>query len=300
MSGTAPSISTSGAGTIADNHVQEEGGRIYGTTTTVEVSPSRVRFADPADSAYRLQILPATGEMNWADGTTLHGRLLREANGQVVFRQDVAGQTRFTVANYTTGVSGAANIRVSSGLTSSANYNYAEIYATDSGYTTGGTRFNGRLVFAPAKVGSNTDNGVAFYLATVGSTLDYYIGGLTRSGRWESDGSLSVEAGFNTTPATLQTLTADDQSVTATSKSLVRITSDSATATARTFTIGAGRSGQTLILFWTGTGVSGELLSTGNVSLTGTWTPDSVGDNLHLIYDSATSEWYETSRVNIP
>lgn len=304
LSGGAPVITQSGAGTVADNFVQDETGRVYGASSSVEVNPSRVRFSSPSDSAYRLQIQPASGEINWGDGSVLNGRLVREGNGQVAFRQDQAANTRFTIANYTTGSSAAANLRISSGGASSANFNYGEIYATDSAtYTVAGTRFNGRLIFTTGRVGTNVDNGMAFYLPStnVNSTLDYYIGAaLNRSGRWEFDGSFSVERGFNTVPGGLVTLATDDAVITTQTNSVIRIISDSGVATDRTFTLSAGRSGQRLMLFWATNSVSGELVSGAGTALTATWTPNSQGDNIQLIWDSASSSWYETSRIDIP
>jgi len=77
----------------------------------------------------------------------------------------------------------------------------------------------------------------------------------------------------------------------------IRLTSDNATATNRTFTLTSGPvDGYVLKICLVGTGLNkAELLSTGNASLTGTWTA-AVGDYLTLQWDALSAVWRETGR----
>lgn len=88
------------------------------------------------------------------------------------------------------------------------------------------------------------------------------------------------------------TLVADNTIVDVSAASLLRLSSDSATATTRTFTLTAPTNGYTklTILFMSATN-SCELLSTGNAKLQSTWTP--------LQYESLFLQWDGTFWVEI-
>lgn len=295
---TAPTITAVGGATCSANFVENDYGKIYGQTANVSDTTSLTEYSATGDSGYRLQINNANGELRWGNGTAMQLRLLyNNAEGALSMRQDFAGTTRFAVQNFTTGVAGAASFRTSSGAVSVSNYNYGDIFATDSTYTTGGTRFNGRLNFQTAKVGSSVDNGFVFYTASATGTFDVYAGSLTLGFRVESDGSISANQGFNSIPATAVTLTADNQVVTVTSVSTLRITSDNTTSTDRTFTLSNGRSGQVLRIMWVSGTNKGELATTANCLLGSTWTPTVYGSNLTLMWDTAASRWYEMARA---
>jgi len=99
-------------------------------------------------------------------------------------------------------------------------------------------------------------------------------------------------------------LNADDLVLNPRLTPFLRIVSDNATATSRSFSLFAGSyMGQIiyLTLVPTTAGVStgkAELLSTGNVSLTGgTWTA-SVGDTLQLMWDGTSGLWREIARAS--
>lgn len=108
-----------------------------------------------------------------------------------------------------------------------------------------------------------------------------------------------IGGGFVTTPTAVN-LTADDQSLTLTSTSHVRLTSDNTTADQRTFVLADGNAdGQHLVLEWNELNASGagELADSGNANLSAAWTPD-LGDTLSLRWNNAGSEWREVSRSN--
>ena len=94
---------------------------------------------------------------------------------------------------------------------------------------------------------------------------------------------------------TAVSITADNQSVTTTQLSFIRLTSDSATAPDRTFTLSNGLQGQILVLKWTHATNRAELANSGNVLLSAAWTPDQ-NDTLTLIWDNAESKWTEMAR----
>lgn len=114
-----------------------------------------------------------------------------------------------------------------------------------------------------------------------------------------SPGSVKIVGAFANTPTAVD-LTADDQSLTLTGTSHVRLTSDNTTATNRTFVLGDGNAdGQKLILEWNEAVASGagELADSGNANLSATWTPD-IGDTIELTWNSTASEWREISRTD--
>jgi hypothetical protein len=109
------------------------------------------------------------------------------------------------------------------------------------------------------------------------------------------DGNLDVGQAF---PALARTvlLTADDTAVQIDTQTLLLIGSDSTTATARTFTLGASKvgSGHLLRIVWnTASSFTGQLVDTGTMRLQGDWRP-LAGDSLVLIWDG--TNWNEVSR----
>jgi len=91
-------------------------------------------------------------------------------------------------------------------------------------------------------------------------------------------------------------LTADNQAVTATGVGVILLTSDDATATARTFTLTASTLvGHTVTLVWDDTD-AGELADSGTQKLNGIWTPLARYAILVLVSDG--TNWIETSRKN--
>lgn len=90
-------------------------------------------------------------------------------------------------------------------------------------------------------------------------------------------------------------LTADNQVVDPTGVTYLQISSDSTTATQRTFTLQQpGLVGQDLVLeFMTGSSTTCELLDTGAMRLAGNWTPTQY-DTLWLMSDG--TNWLENSR----
>ena len=116
------------------------------------------------------------------------------------------------------------------------------------------------------------------------------------------DGNLQPGQALGNLPLNVA-LTADDQTINPGVTPFIRIVSDNTTASNRTFTLFAGSyMGQIiyLTLVPTSAGVStgrAQLLSTGNVSLTGgTWEP-AVNDSLVLQWDGTSSKWREITRA---
>lgn len=111
------------------------------------------------------------------------------------------------------------------------------------------------------------------------------------------DGGNTVAKAMAYTPTAVE-LTADNQSLTLTNASHVRLTSDNTTPGDRTFVLGdGGDDGQKLLLEWNEAVASGagELADSGNANLSAAWTPD-IGDTLSLVWNNGASEWRETSR----
>lgn len=126
--------------------------------------------------------------------------------------------------------------------------------------------------------------------ASVASRLHFDDTGNTKI----ENGNLIVTKALVTSTSSVS-LTADDQAVTTTNKSLILLTSDDATSTNRTFTLGAGASGQHLTLIWNDAVNAGELADSGIAKIAGTWTPG-VTDTLSLVFDG--TNWDEVSRSN--
>ncbi len=96
-------------------------------------------------------------------------------------------------------------------------------------------------------------------------------------------------------------LTADNQLVTVGNESYLRLSSNDATATNRTFCLTAGTAGQMLIIELTAQaaelvdGAQGCAGSPAAVNLSATWTPGAE-DTIHLIYNG--SKWLQISVSN--
>src|SRR5688572_3758495 len=104
-------------------------------------------------------------------------------------------------------------------------------------------------------------------------------------------GNLAMNVGLN----------ADNLVINVGTNGYLRLTSDNATATNRSFSLAGGAwMGQVLTITLVGSSTNAaELLSTGNVSLTGgTWTA-AVGDSIVLIWDgmASTQVWRELTRA---
>lgn len=125
------------------------------------------------------------------------------------------------------------------------------------------------------------------------------MGGTTNPGSFRSGylqpgtavGNLPINVGLN----------ADNLVVNVGSNGYLRLVSDNATSTNRTFSLAGGAyMGQVLYITVVGSSTNQvELLSTGNVSLTGgTWTA-TVGDSIMLIWDglASTQVWREITRA---
>jgi hypothetical protein len=110
--------------------------------------------------------------------------------------------------------------------------------------------------------------------------------------------------GGTTSPGTVN-LTADNQLVTVGNNSYIRVSSNDATPTNRTFCLSAGTAaGQQLIIEQTGNGFQAEMEDLANPactgdapqSLTATMTFNSLDDTLSLIWNG--TSWLETARAN--
>lgn len=87
-------------------------------------------------------------------------------------------------------------------------------------------------------------------------------------------------------------LTADDTVISVSLASFIEVSSDDAVATNRTFTLGAGLTGQVISLSWAGAN-AGELLDAGNHKLSADFIP-TEDDVIDLVYDG--TDWLERSR----
>lgn len=100
---------------------------------------------------------------------------------------------------------------------------------------------------------------------------------------------------MNPLPAlTTVSLTADNQAVSVAGVSYLRLSSDNATASNRTFTLSGGEDRQTLVIVWLGVN-AGELADGGPPYLNGIWTP---GDWDTLTLFCVGGNWVETARSN--
>lgn len=106
--------------------------------------------------------------------------------------------------------------------------------------------------------------------------------------------NLSVSQSIAINPSEV-TLTSDDQSVSTSNISFLKIYSDNATATNRTFTLTNGITGQQLLLHWSSGTNRGELSSGGsNVIMHYDWTPTAIGHTLSLKFNG--TKWVEEAR----
>lgn len=110
------------------------------------------------------------------------------------------------------------------------------------------------------------------------------------------DGFLQQGAPTGATDKQL-TLTADNTVVSVRGVSLLRLNSDNATSTNRTFTLGAGdKMGHQLSIIFEAASNQAELVSTGNAKLAGgaTWTASTQYDSIQLQWNG--TYWVEQSR----
>ena len=97
------------------------------------------------------------------------------------------------------------------------------------------------------------------------------------------------------------TLSADNQVINPGLTSFLRLTSDNATASNRTFSLTPGSyQGQELFITVVGSATfAAELLSTGTAYLgSGTWS-GGVGSSIHLMYDNVSLLWRELARTTV-
>lgn len=202
------------------------------------------------------------------------------------FRQITASQTD-------TSINAASYLNVRFNIAGSQTLTHSGLVA--GAYIAAPTNASAGAIAANNFSGINIE---ASSLATGTNKHGIYIGaqtGATNNYAIRTLGGFVSHAGMigngSQTPAQL---TADDTAITLTA-SMVRITSDSATATDRTFTITDGDiDGQELVLMQI-TNAS-ELADSGNVRLSAAWQPD-ADDTLHLKWDETTGVWRELSRA---
>lgn len=146
--------------------------------------------------------------------------------------------------------------------------------------TSAGVDFDGRLIY------------------TLSSDLwQFYTGGSANPLSFSNTYLTVNAASFSLNDsATAVNLTADNQAVSVTGRSFIRLTSDNATATNRTFTIANGIHGQLVTLQWVDATDAGELIDTGTADLAGTWSPRN-GDTLTLMIDTTSAVAREISRT---
>ncbi len=111
------------------------------------------------------------------------------------------------------------------------------------------------------------------------------------------DGYLDRQSDFGALSSIVQ-LVADNQAIVLDPlQGVLRLVSDNTTATNRTFTLTNGSvMGQRLsLIFESGSSTTAQLLTAGNVKLTGTWTPTQY-NCLQLIWDDALTLWLEDTR----
>jgi hypothetical protein len=156
----------------------------------------------------------------------------------------------------------------------------SSLHATDRGY----------LQFEP------TGNGADYFMGVATDETTFIISVNNGSGQtgFEFVGAIA------TSPSTAS-LTADNQTVICTNKSYIQLSSNSATASQRTFVLTptvAAMNGQILTLEWTGTN-AGEIaddssnIGGGNTRLSAVWTPTQY-DTLTLRFNG--TDWVEMSR----
>lgn len=141
----------------------------------------------------------------------------------------------------------------------------------------------------------NAQTGATNNYAAVFATGNVGIGVTTPAVKLDIDGGISLRDSGST-----NTITADDTTITVGDRSYIKISSDSSTATDRTFILTQStRSGQIVILEFVGTGTNtAELaddaaMAAGNIRLSATWNPTQY-DTITLISNG--TDWVELSR----
>ncbi len=160
----------------------------------------------------------------------------------------------------------------------------------DYGNYSGGLAFNVHKGVGNGAGGTFADNWPTDVLQAMTIVNNGQIGIVTS----DPNTSLDIDGGLTVLPPSTINLTADNQAVTVGNESFIVLTSTSATATSRTFTLSSGlQSGQMLIILLTSN--AAELADSGNCSLTSTYAMG-VNDTISLIWNGST--WYETERSN--
>lgn len=136
------------------------------------------------------------------------------------------------------------------------------------------------------------------------STAPSYFAGSVGIGTLSPQATLDVNGSAAYAVATVS-LTADNQLVTVTGRSIILLTSDNATATNRTYCIGAGATGQVITLVWN-TANGGELIdgaqscgSAAAINMSSTLSTaagSGIDDFIQLMYTG--SKWIEISSAN--
>ena len=166
----------------------------------------------------------------------------------------------------------------------------ATVQLIDYGSYSGGLSFNVHKGTVNSGGGTFADNWPTDVFQAMTIVNNGQIGIVTS----DPNTSLDVDGGLTILPSSTINLTADNQAVTVGNESFIILTSTSATATSRTFTLSSGlQSGQILIILLTSN--AAELADSGNCNLASTYAMG-VNDTISLIWNGST--WYETERSN--
>ena len=166
----------------------------------------------------------------------------------------------------------------------------ATIQVIDYDSYSGGLAFNVHKGTANSAGGTNADNWPTDVLQAMTIVNNGQIG----IGTTDPNTSLDVNGGLTIRASSTVSLTADNQAVTVGNRSFLVLSSTSATATSRTFTLSSGlQSGQLLMILLTSN--AAELADSGNCNLASTYALG-VNDTISLIWNGST--WYERGRSN--
>lgn len=221
------------------------------------------------------------------------------ASGQptAIYTPSVVMERTGATSNYMTmGMASDSSLRLT-GFGSATNVAFQAAGTSDATMTISGigADANNYILIGANLSGTGASAGTGFIYGSGAKSLTFNL--------WTT---VRMDDGFAINSSTVD-LTADDQTLTLTSASNVRLTSNNATAANRTIILGDGdANGQVLILQWdedTSTG-QGELpdATANNVRLSAAWSMDGVlggqYDTLSLVWNSTDSNWIETARSN--
>lgn len=135
------------------------------------------------------------------------------------------------------------------------------------------------------------------YKTTGSEKARFNTDGFLGIGDTDPRNSISNAGGLSFTAPQTTDITADNQLVGTYNESYIRLTSDSTTATDRTFVLDwSQEDGHILILEWADATDSGELIDNSSANyLSGNWTPG-YGDTITLIFNDNINAWMEISR----